>query len=102
MTDDLFTPPFGGKDPDDGPDGLPEHERDDERTVGGGVMGAGGTSVDRGTGDLDGNAQGGEPDNEEAGGVNEGMIAGTPAGGAQAYVPAFIDDDDDGGSLPDA
>jgi hypothetical protein len=31
------------------------------------------------------------------------MIAGPPAGGAQSYVPAFIDDDDDdGGSLPDA
>jgi hypothetical protein len=38
-------------------DELPEHERDDDRTIGGGVMDAGGTAVDRGTGTLGGQAQ---------------------------------------------
>jgi hypothetical protein len=32
---------------------LPEFEKDDERTVGGGLMSSGGTVTDRGTGDLD-------------------------------------------------
>ena len=40
-------------------DELPEHElRDEGASVGGGVMGAGGTAIDRGTGTLDGTAQG--------------------------------------------
>jgi hypothetical protein len=40
-------------------DELPEHElRDEGQTVGGGVMAAGGTAIDRGTGTLDGIAQG--------------------------------------------
>lgn len=99
MTDDLFRPPFGAEDHDED-DGLPEHERDDDRTIGGGMMGAGGTATDRGTGELTGDAQG-RGDDDEAGGMNEGMVAGMPAGGAQPYVPAFIDDDEDGGSLPD-
>jgi hypothetical protein len=49
-------------------DELPEHElRDEGQTVGGGVMGAGGTSIDRGTGTLDGTAQGtGAGDNDES------------------------------------
>ncbi len=101
MSDDLFRPPYSGEDGDESTAGLPRHEIDEDDAVGGGVMGAGGTAVDRGTGELGGSAQG--DDGDEAGGVNEGMIAGPPAGGAQSYVPAFIDDDDDdGGSLPDA
>ena len=40
-------------------DELPEHElRDEGETVGGGVMSAGGTAINRGTGTLDGTAQG--------------------------------------------
>jgi hypothetical protein len=38
-------------------DELPEHERDDDRTIGGGVLSEGGTAIDRGTGTLDGDAQ---------------------------------------------
>ena len=33
---------------------LPEHEIDDDRSVGGGIMSSGGTAVDRGTGTLAG------------------------------------------------
>jgi hypothetical protein len=44
-----------------------EHERDDERTVGGGVMSSGGTAVDRGTGTLDGQAQGPAADDDQGG-----------------------------------
>jgi hypothetical protein len=47
--------------PDDDDNGrleeLPEHERDDDRTLGGGVMSEGGTVIDRGTGTLGGQAQ---------------------------------------------
>jgi hypothetical protein len=55
--------------PEDGRmEGLPEHERDDPRTIGGGIASAGGTSIDRGTGTLDGRAE-----NEElADDANEG------------------------------
>ena len=47
---------------------LPEHEsRDIEgETIGGGVLSAGGTSVDRGTGTLDGTAQGVSDDDDSA------------------------------------
>ena len=50
-------------DPDDRRDeladktGLPAHEIDEDATVGGGLMSQGGTSIDRGTGTLDGLAQ---------------------------------------------
>ena len=39
-------------------DELPEHEIDDDRTTGGGILSEGGTAVDRGTGTLSGTAQG--------------------------------------------
>jgi hypothetical protein len=45
--------------------GLPEHEIDEVETVGGGVMSSGGTAVDRGTGTLGGQAQGGDPSESE-------------------------------------
>jgi hypothetical protein len=45
---------------------LPEHELREERTAGGGVMSQGGTAVDRGTGTLDGRAQGPETDDDDA------------------------------------
>ena len=38
-------------------DQMPEHERDEDRTVGGGLMSEGGTAIVRGTGTLDGTAQ---------------------------------------------
>jgi hypothetical protein len=110
MTDDVFKSPFGGEDDDGGTrnrGGLPEHEMDDDDTVGGGVMTSGATAVDRGTGEMDGTAQTRGDDDGDAGddmdGVNNVVIGGAPAGGAQPYVPAFVqDDDDEGGSLPDA
>jgi hypothetical protein len=53
-------------------DALPEHERDDDRTLGGGVMTIGGTTVDRGTGTLTGTAQdhGAGNDDDDATGVD--------------------------------
>lgn len=44
---------------------LPEHERRDTPTAGGGVMSQGGTAVDRGTGSLEGRAQGPNADDDE-------------------------------------
>jgi hypothetical protein len=45
--------------------GLPEHEIDENQTVGGGVMGSGGTAIDRGTGTLSGEAQDKDNDDED-------------------------------------
>jgi hypothetical protein len=80
---------------------LPEFERDDERTVGGGLMSQGGTSTDRGTGELDGTAQGGTDEDEDE--TTEGladdagpggrMIPGPPAGGGAPYLGAFVEPD---------
>jgi hypothetical protein len=58
-------------DEDDRREALPEHEFREEgaESVGGGVMGAGGTAVDRGTGTRRGTAQGpdaGRPDDPDA------------------------------------
>jgi hypothetical protein len=39
---------LGMDDEDERLDELPEHERDDDQTIGGGVMHAGGTAIDRG------------------------------------------------------
>jgi hypothetical protein len=50
-------------------DALPEHERDDNATVGGGVMGMGGTTIDRGTGTLSGVAQGDHDDRDDEPGI---------------------------------
>ena len=62
LTDDTFSPPFGGDSEDERP--LPDHEYDEIESVGGGVLGAGGgvlgaggTATDRGTGTLEGQAQ---------------------------------------------
>jgi hypothetical protein len=85
---------------------LPEFERDDERTVGGGLMSHGGTVTDRGTGDLDGtpqaadddagdlDAEGTNPDERDA---RERLIpaAGAGAGGAPYLAAAVPDQDDD-------
>jgi hypothetical protein len=45
--------------------GLPEHEVDEDTSIGGGVLGQGGTAIDRGTGTTDGQAQGETPDDED-------------------------------------
>jgi hypothetical protein len=45
--------------------GLPEHELRDTPTAGGGVMSQGGTAIDRGTGTLEGRAQGPKADDDE-------------------------------------
>jgi hypothetical protein len=50
--------------PEDDSDQLPEHERRDDRTVGGGMMDQGGTAIDRGTGTLGGRAQGPSEDDD--------------------------------------
>ena len=50
---------------------LPEHERRDAPTSGGGVMSQGGTAIDRGTGTLDGRAQGPRADDDENDPVEE-------------------------------
>jgi hypothetical protein len=65
--------------------GLPDHEVDEDKTVGGGVMSEGGTAVDRGTGTLTGQAQGSPPrdDREEA-----------------AAEDRPVDDDDPGTVMP--
>ena len=76
---------------------MPDHERDPDDAVGAGMMSSGGTAVDRGTG-----MQG--PDATDEDGLDtfdDGVIGGPPAGGAQAYVPAVTDDDEDR-SVPDA
>jgi hypothetical protein len=85
---------------------LPEFEQDDERTVGGGLMAEGGTSTDRGTGELDGVAQGDASEDEDE--TTEGladdaapggrMIPGPPAGGAAPYLGAYVDADDETGN----
>jgi hypothetical protein len=88
---------------------LPEHERDEDATVGGGLMGAGGTAVDRGTGELGGTAQGtGDDDDDETTGglVNDigtpGVIAaGPPGGGATPYVAGYVEDRDEDGDRAD-
>ena len=50
-------------------DQMPDHERDEDRTIGGGLMSEGGTAIVRGTGTLDGTAQDRDPDetDDEAG-----------------------------------
>jgi hypothetical protein len=74
---------------------MPAHERDPDDAVGGGVMGSGGTAVDRGTGER-------TTRTDDPGDVlDDGLIAGPPAGGAQPYIPAVTDDDEDGG-VPEA
>jgi hypothetical protein len=107
MTDDVIPlgPPGGDE---ERLDKLPEHEQDPDDVVGGGLMGSGGTAIDRGTDTIDGpDAQGaragaGDDDMDDT----EGIIPGPPAGGAQPYVPAItgeaVDDDDGDASLPDA
>jgi hypothetical protein len=52
---------------DDLPDDMPEHEIDDSRTVGGGIMSEGGTAVERGTDTLTGTAQRRDRDEDPAG-----------------------------------
>jgi hypothetical protein len=53
-------------------DQMPDHERDEDRTVGGGLMTEGGTAIVRGTGTLDGTAQDHEmsDDDEDEAGVD--------------------------------
>jgi hypothetical protein len=82
---------------------LPEFERDDERTVGGGLMSQGGTATDRGTGQLDGTAQGETDEDEDE--TTEGLaddagpggriIPGPPTGGPAPYLGAFVDTNDE-------
>lgn len=75
-------------------DDMPRHEIDPDDSVGGGLMGSGGTAEDRGTGERTARTD----DSTDI--LDDGMIAGPPAGGAQSYVPAVTDDDEDA-ALPD-
>jgi hypothetical protein len=74
---------------------MPAHELDQDEAVGGGLTGSGGTAVDRGTGEVTDRT---DPDETDA--LDDGMIGGPPAGGAQPYVPAVTDDDEDA-AVPD-
>jgi hypothetical protein len=66
MNDGLNRPIVpAGIDLDDDEGTLPEHERRDDRTVGGGMMDQGGTAIDRGTGTLGGQAQGPAEDDDK-------------------------------------
>ena len=60
------------------PESLPDHEyRETEgEAVGGGVLGSGGTAVDRGTGTLGGTAQGPEADDDETGTLEDPVVGG--------------------------
>ncbi|MFL5679938.1 MAG: hypothetical protein ACJ77B_04995 [Chloroflexota bacterium] len=88
---------------------LPEHERDEAASVGGGVMAAGGTAVDRGTGELGGTAEGTQEDDDDettGGLVNDigtpGVIAaGPPGGGATPYIAGYVEDRDQDGDRAD-
>ena len=77
------------------PAGMPEDEIDDDRTIGGGVMGEGGTAIDRGTGTLSGTAQ--DPDGDEDGDDGEAGSAALdlsePDFGAAAADRALAHDD---------
>jgi hypothetical protein len=68
VTHDTFDGPDDEEDMDR-TDAMPEHELDDDATVGGGVMSMGGTSVDRGTGTLSGEAQGDGDDRDDEPGI---------------------------------
>ena len=56
--------------------GLPEHEIDEEDTAGGGILGVGGTAIDRGTGTLGGTAQGNDPGAEDEAPVTADEVLG--------------------------
>jgi hypothetical protein len=83
-------------------DALPEHERDDDRTAGGGLLSGGVSATDRGTGDLTGTAQGPEADNDESDpDANTKMLAGVPAGASQPFAPIFVEENEQEGALAD-
>lgn len=67
-------------------DELPEHERDDDPTIGAGLLIKGGTAIDRGTGTLDGEAQDhdDEDDGDEPGDGSGFGIAGDDFGAERA------------------
>jgi hypothetical protein len=44
---------------------LPDHEIDEDATIGGGILSEGGTAIDRGTGTLDGQAEGQPPRDDD-------------------------------------
>ena len=72
-------------------DHLPEHElRDEGESVGGGVMATGGTAIDRGTGTLDGTAQGHGADGDDDS-IVDGSILDHGFGGA---IEDVVDGDD--------
>ena len=92
-------------------DELPEHEIDDERTTGGGILSQGGTAVDRGTGMLGGQAQGTQdddrPDENAVQGLtayDQGTTGSIPRGQAGGGLPqaGFVTDDPDARPLADA
>jgi hypothetical protein len=89
MTDD--SPGADFIDEADRRNALPEHERDDDTTVGGGLMSSG-VSADTAGADTDG----GDPT------VATQMVAGTPAiSGSQPMAPVYVEETSEEGALAD-
>ena len=82
---------------------LPAHERDDDTSAGGGLMGSGLSATDRGTGDMGGTAQGpGADDDRGDPTVAAPMVAGTPAiSGSQPMAPVYVEETSEEGALAD-
>jgi hypothetical protein len=60
---------------DDDRTGMPEHEIDENETIGGGILATGGTAIDRGTGGLAGQAQGTTDDDDDETVVRDAGVA---------------------------
>lgn len=101
MTDD--TPGADFVDEADRRNALPEHERDDDTSAGGGLMSSGLSATDRGTGDVSGTAQGpGADDDTSDPTVAAPMLAGTPAiSGSQPMAPVYVEETSEEGALVD-
>jgi hypothetical protein len=70
---------------------LPEHERDDDTTIGGGLTSSGVSATDTGADD-----DAGDPT------VATQMVAGTPAiSGSQPMAPVYVEETSEEGALAD-
>jgi hypothetical protein len=74
---------------------LPREERDDPQTLGGGLMGAGGTAAVRGTGTLSGTAQ---ARGEDEGGLGSSLTGDEAAGAGDEEPDTALPDQPIGGT----